>query len=188
MLNEEDRKLLEFSRKVILTYLKDGTKLKPLTEGSKSFFEKSGVFCTLKINDQLRGCIGYPEPIFPLIEALQKASISSATQDPRFPVVTLDELDEIVIELTILTPPKLVSVENPDDYLNEIIIGKHGLIAELEESRGLLLPQVPVEWNWTTIEFLEQTCNKAWLPKDAYKNPKFKLYKFEGKIISEKEL
>ena len=186
MLNENDRKLLEFSRKVIMTYLKEGIKLKPTLEGPNYFYEKSGVFCTLKLNDQLRGCIGYPEPVFPLIEALQRASISSATQDPRFPAVTLEEFEDIKIELTILTPPELLKVNNPDEYLNEITIGKHGLIAELGENRGLLLPQVPVEWNWSVREFLEQTCNKAWLSKDAFKDPKFNLYRFEGRIISER--
>jgi uncharacterized protein (TIGR00296 family) len=148
--------------------------------------EKCGIFCTLRKNDQLRGCIGFPYPTHPLGEALVKSTIQAAAHDPRFQRVNASELKEIKIELTILTPPELIIVSHPKEYFKEIEIGRDGLVVESKHNRGLLLPQVPVEQDWSIQEFLEGICQKAYLPKDAWMDiDHVKLYKFQGKIFHE---
>jgi uncharacterized protein (TIGR00296 family) len=147
---------------------------------------KSGVFVTINTypSKELRGCIGYPEPYFPLIDAI-KDSANSATQDPRFPRLQEGELNHIVVEVSLLTPPALIKVKDPKDYIKEVVIGKDGLIAEKGQFRGLLLPQVPVEWKWKVDEFLSHTCMKAGLMPDAWLNKDIKIYKFSAEIFME---
>ncbi|GAH35963.1 unnamed protein product, partial [marine sediment metagenome] len=108
---------------------------------------------------------------------------------PRFPSVTLEEMDRIVIEISILTPPKLIKVSDPKEYLDKIVIGRDGLIAESGMRRGLLLPQVPVdhERNWDALEFLKHTCMKAWLTADAWKEKNTKIFSFQAILFEEKE-
>jgi len=120
----------------------------------------------------------------PLIKALKDAALSAAFKDPRFQPITEEELSSITFEVTILTKPELIKT-NPLEYKNQIKIGRDGLIAERGFHRGLLLPQVPVEWNWNTEEFLSETCYKAGLPPDAWLDKKTKIYKFQGKIFCE---
>lgn len=188
---EDGITLIKFSRANIETYLKSGKRLTIPDDIENKYSGRYGCFVTLNKLEargkMLRGCIGYPEPTFPLIKAIYDVSISSAIEDPRFPAVTLEEMDNIVIELTILTPPELIEVEDPKEYLNKIKIGRDGLIVEYGARRGLLLPQVPVDdgRNWDVKTFLEHTCQKAWLPPDSWKNLETKFYKFEGKIFEE---
>jgi len=120
---------------------------------------------------------------------IHKVSISSAVEDPRFSSVTLEEMDRITIELSILTPPKLIEVEDPSDYMEKIVIGRDGLIAEKGMRRGLLLPQVPIDHarNWDVHTFLEHTCEKAWLPRDAWMDLSTKIYSFQAILFEEKE-
>jgi uncharacterized protein (TIGR00296 family) len=153
------------------------------------FKNKSGVFVTINTfpKHNLRGCIGYPEPIFPLIEALQKAAGSAALDDPRFPSVEEEELENLVVEVSLLTPPELIKVNKPKHYTKEVKIGKDGLIVEKGYRRGLLLPQVPVEWKWKTDEFLSHTCMKAGLLPDCWLDEGTKIYKFSAEIFSEIE-
>ena len=152
------------------------------------FNEKSGVFVTLNTwpERELRGCIGYPEPTFPLAKALIKAAEES-TKDPRFPALRKDELDHVVVEVTILTPPELIQVKKTMDYVKEVSVGTHGLIAAQGMLRGLLLPQVPVEWNWDAEGFLAQTCMKAGLTPDAWLDEDTKIYRFRGEIFAEEK-
>jgi uncharacterized protein (TIGR00296 family) len=153
------------------------------------FHKKSGVFVTINTHPKhnLRGCIGYIEPLFPLIEGLQKASRSAALEDPRFPPVKEEELDELVIEVSLLTPPELINVKKPKHYVKEVEIGKDGLIVERGYRKGLLLPQVPIEWKWKVDEFLSHTCMKAGLLPDAWLEEGTKIYKFSAEIFSEIE-
>ena len=190
---EDGKTLIEFARENIETLLKTGKKI-PIPEKFKELFSKKyGAFVTLnKYNvsgNPLRGCIGFIEPIYPLYEVVHKVSISSATEDPRFPPVTLREMDNIVIELSILTPPKLIEVNESKEYLNKIKIGRDGLIAERGGRRGLLLPQVPVDHdrNWDVETFLRHTCNKAWLPEDSWKEKNTKIYSFQAILFEELE-
>lgn len=151
------------------------------------FRQKGGVFVTLTTypEDDLRGCIGYPEPTMPLIDALKDAAVSACSRDPRFPAVRPDELKRIRVEVSLLTPPAEVRTEMPRDYVKCVRIGEDGLIVQRGWARGLLLPQVPVEWGWDVEEFLCQTCMKAGLTPDAWLEPGTKLYKFQAEVFSE---
>ena len=189
----DGKSLIQFARENIENFLKTGTKT-PIPEKFKELFlDKYGAFVTLnryKVSgNPLRGCIGFIEPIYPLYEVVHKVSISSAIEDPRFSPVTLGEMDNIVIELSILTPPKLIEVNEPKEYLSKINIGRDGLIAERGGRRGLLLPQVPVDHdrNWDVETFLRHTCNKAWLPEDSWKEKSTKIYSFQAILFEELE-
>jgi uncharacterized protein (TIGR00296 family) len=186
MYSIEDGKLaVSIARKTIETYLKD--KKTPDFKVPKHFNENSGVFVTLNSypKHNLRGCIGYPEPHEPLINALVDSAINAATRDPRFPSVKLKEMDKLVVEVSLLTPPEPVEAKNPQDYLELIQIGRDGLIVEKGASRGLLLPQVPVEWKWDVDEFLSHTCMKAGLPADCWLHESTRFFKFSAVVFSE---
>ncbi|NLO77311.1 MAG: TIGR00296 family protein [Methanomicrobiales archaeon] len=151
-----------------------------------SFYEKRGVFVTLNKNGQLRGCIGYPSPVLPLVEAIPRAAVSAALEDTRFSPVRANELSKISIEVTVLTPPVLVS-SVPVSRPEAVTVGKHGLIIAGYGRSGLLLPQVPVEYGWDAQTFLDQVCIKAGLPPGAWRNNDTELYTFQGQIFYEEE-
>jgi len=177
--------LVRLARRAIESHLKgEGISVKTDDE---ELNERRGVFVTLNTypEHELRGCIGFPEPILPLIQATVKSAISAATQDPRFPPVKLEELENIVVEVSVLTKPELIIVKNPREYLGKIEIGKHGLIVEKGFRRGLLLPQVPVEQGWDKEEFLCYTCMKAGLPPDCWFDEGTRLYRFSAEIFKE---
>ncbi len=179
---EEGKKLVKLARDTIKSSFEN--KEIKLEES-----EKRGVFVTIHTHKdhQLRGCIGFPEPILPLNEAIIQASKSSAFSDPRFLPLRKEELDKVIIEVSILTLPELVKVEKPEEYLEKIKVSRDGLIAEVENFRGLLLPQVPVEQKWNVEEFLNQVCLKAGLLEDTWKQDSCKLYSFRSQVFLEKE-
>ena len=152
-----------------------------------AFDRNGGVFVTLTTypDDDLRGCIGYPEPAAPLIQALTDSAKSAASRDPRFPPVARDELDRIRVEVSLLTPPEEMRADAPPDLSGEVSVGEDGLIVERNGTRGLLLPQVPVEWGWGAEEFLCQTCMKAGLGPDAWLMPGTKVFRFRAEVFSE---
>jgi len=177
-------KAVQFARKIIEEYVKHQTT--PPANLGTPFQEKQGVFVTIHTypEHELRGCIGIPLPVMPLHEAIIE-SAQSATQDPRFPPLTTHELPSILIEVTILTPPEIIVIKQPQEYLKHIIIGRDGLIVEQGFYKGLLLPQVPVEQAWDIEEFLSNTCMKAGLPPDAWFEKNTKISKFSGQIFTE---
>jgi uncharacterized protein (TIGR00296 family) len=177
--------LVETARKVIEQWVKTGRKLKPANPPSGSR-EKRGVFTSLHTypDNELRGCIGYPEPIMPLIEALVESAIS-ATRDPRFQRLSRDELKHVTVEVSVLTEPKLIKVKHSRDILSMIEIGKDGLIIERGACRGLLLPQVPVELHWDQETFLGHLCVKASLSADKWLVHGTKIYKFQADVFAE---
>lgn len=124
--------------------------------------EPRGAFTTLHIEGKLRGCVGYVVPLYPLYRTIAETAVASAFQDDRFPPVTRAEAPLLQIEISILSPLKPITPE-------EIVIGKHGLVVNRGSYRGLLLPQVPLEWGWDRDTFISQTCRKAGLPSDAWK-------------------
>lgn len=150
---------------------------------------KAGVFVTLETYPEhdLRGCIGYPEPSLPLVEATRKAAVSAAVEDPRFPPLLEGELQNTIIEVTVLAPPELIEINSPKDYLESIEIGRDGLIVEKGFHRGLLLPQVPVDQNWSREDFLSYACMKAGLMGDCWLDGDTKVYKFSGIVFTEIE-
>ena len=135
----------------------------------ESFREKRGVFVTLNQypSHLLRGCIGFPEPLFSLASAILQAA-QHACHDPRFEDLQEDELDKIVVEVTILTVPEEIVVKDRKELPQKVKVGRDGLIIEHGPFRGLLLPQVPVEWGWDSEEFLGQTCMKAGMAPDMW--------------------
>ena len=152
------------------------------------FPTKQGVFVTLHKDGQLRGCIGYPEALYPLGEAVVKAAKNAAFEDPRFNPVQAKELDHIRIEVSVLTVPEELKVSDPKEYPKKITIGKDGLIIRAANgASGLLLPQVAIEQRWGPEEFLEHTCLKAGLSQDAWLDPNNKIYTFQCEIYAEDE-
>ncbi len=151
------------------------------------FREKRGVFVTLNTHPggELRGCIGYPEPMFSLGRGLIKAA-QGACHDPRFPPLRSEELDSVLVEVSVLTPPHEILVDRKD-LPGAIRVGRDGLIVEMGPFRGLLLPQVPVEWDWDEESFLCHTCMKAGLTPDSWLDPQTRIFSFQGEIFSEKE-
>jgi AmmeMemoRadiSam system protein A len=142
----------------------------------------SGAFVTLRRRDDsdLRGCIGYIEALYPLAETVQRAAVSAATEDHRFDPVGLDELDELVIDISVLEPAAPI---RPED----VRVGTHGLIVQRGRRRGLLLPQVPVEQGWDVTTFLDHTCLKAGLPPGAWRDPETRLLGFAATVFGEED-
>jgi len=186
---EEGRFLVKLARKAVEEYLKNGKIMAVPKDVSSKLMEHCGVFVTLNSfyqgKKELRGCIGFPYPTTPLARAVIESAINSATQDPRFPPVSLGELEHIVFEVSVLTPPQLVKVQKPTDYPRKIKVGQDGLIVERGYYKGLLLPQVPIEWNWEEEEFLCQCCMKAGLSPDCWLLEGTKIYKFSCVIAHE---
>ena len=186
---EEGEFLVRLARRAVEEYLKKGKTIKAPGDTPAKLMEHCGVFVTLysvrRRKRELRGCIGFPYPTIPLVRAVIESAINSASQDPRFHPVSPEEFDHIVFEVSVLTPPQLIEVEKPTDYPSKVMVGQDGLIIERGYYRGLLLPQVPVEWNWNGEEFLCQCCMKAGLSPDSWLLKGTKLYKFQALIFEE---
>lgn len=186
---EEAKFLIQLARKAVEEYLKTGKCIGVPENTSEKLLQNSGVFVTINSTKngekELRGCIGYPYPTNPLIEAVIDSAINSATQDPRFYPLSLSELNEVVFEISVLTPPQIIEVKNPTEYPSKIKVGEDGLIVEKGIFKGLLLPQVPVEWMWDEEEFLCQCCTKAGLSMDSWLIKGTKIYKFQCIIVRE---
>ena len=167
---------LKTAKSAVELFVKDGERLKP-ENTPKPFGEKRGCFVTLTEGGKLRGCIGFPEPVLPLIEALVDAAMG-ACRDPRFPALDASELPKIKIEISVLTRPKPVKP-------SEVKVGKDGLIVRRGFYSGLLLPQVAAEYGWSREEFLGQTCIKAGLPPNAWKGKGTEILAFQAEVFSE---
>jgi AmmeMemoRadiSam system protein A len=160
--NDDERALLlRLAHESILSALEQ--REIPLDPPTAHLAEPRGAFTSLYLRGQLRGCVGYVLPVSPVYRAVADTARAAAFEDTRFSPVTLAEARDLEIELSILSPPQPIS---PD----AIEIGRHGLLISMAGRRGLLLPQVPTEHNWDRTTFLEQTCRKAGLPLDAWKN------------------
>ncbi|MDW8021633.1 MAG: TIGR00296 family protein [Nitrososphaerota archaeon] len=183
---EEGTYLVKLARKAIEVHI-SGKIPKAPGNVPERLRMKSGVFVTLTTYPErnLRGCIGYPMPLYELAEATIMAAVASAFQDPRFPPLGPEELDEVVVEVSVLTPPEEIKYSDPRELPNLINIGVDGLIIETEITSGLLLPQVPVEYNWGPEEYLMHLCMKAGLPSTYWLTGKAKIYKFTAQIFEE---
>lgn len=160
--NDQRMFLLDLARRAIEFYLE---RREPLEEksGEPLLREKRGAFVTLKVDNELRGCIGYPLPHKSLIETVIDCAIAAATQDFRFPSIKKEELLRLAIEISVLTLPRKI------EDVSEIKIGEHGIIISKGPHKGLLLPQVPVEWEWDLETYLNHGCLKAGLPENEWK-------------------
>ena len=183
----EGAELVHLARIAVEKYLQESIIIK----SEKHMLEKAGVFVTLNYltrskEEHLRGCIGFPLPEKPLYQGVAEAAIAAATEDPRFPSLDRQELNNIIFEVSVLTVPQQISV-SPADYGKEIQIGRDGLILHWRFGSGLLLPQVPVELKWNVEEYLANICYKAGAPPDVWLDPSSKLYKFQAVVFKEVE-
>jgi AmmeMemoRadiSam system protein A len=158
--SQEERKLLlKVAHEAIATTLEHRELL--LTPVLPHLTEPRGAFTTLYFRGELRGCVGHVYPIDSLYRTVAETARAAAFEDTRFWPITLDEAAELEISLSVLSPPRPVQPE-------QVEVGRHGVLVSLHQHRGLLLPQVPIEHGWDRITFLEQTCRKAGLPRDAW--------------------
>ncbi|MCX7029061.1 MAG: AmmeMemoRadiSam system protein A [Spirochaetes bacterium] len=175
----ERRTLLETARRSIAARF-EGTRL-PVPEATPALGTPCGAFVTLKIQGRLRGCIGHITAAAPLIETVRDVALSSAFDDPRFPPLSHDELEQVTIEVSVLSPFRLT--RDPA----EIRVGTHGILVRRAGRSGLLLPQVATEQGWEREEFLAHTCRKAGLPDDAWREPDTAIEIFSAIVFGEKE-
>jgi len=178
---EEKRTLLKIARGAITAALsrkspEEYTKEYLITPAMQM---KAGAFVTLEIHHRLRGCVGLIESEKPLCETVSEAAVSAALYDSRFRPLASEELPEIEIEISVLSP--MVKMSNVDS----LEVNKHGLLMISGRNHGLLLPQVATEYRWDKTTFLEQTCVKAGLPKDAWKWPETEVYLFTANVFNE---
>jgi len=154
-----------------------------------ALLERHGAFVTLRHGGELRGCIGYTANEMPLVKTVAENAINAATRDYRFPSVTSDELREITIEISALTPGD--SPETPFKKVNdvrELVVGRDGLYIEHPPARGgILLPQVAVEQGWDMPTFLTAVCRKAGYPDRSWEKPGYVLYRFSAQVFSERK-
>ena len=177
MTNDADRAvLLRIAREAIAAHV--AHQIGPSVDTGALAERRGGVFVTLHKGSELRGCIGHIEDDEPLARVVARCAVAACSFDPRFPAVSPAELPQLSIELSLLGP--LEQIEGPE----EIEVGRHGLVIEKGRHRGLLLPQVATEWKWDREHFLEQTCRKAGLDRDAWKHDAT-LWRFEAEVFSE---
>jgi AmmeMemoRadiSam system protein B/AmmeMemoRadiSam system protein A len=175
---EEKKKLLEIARLSIIEAVTGKRQFLPNVTEEK-LKENCGAFVTIKENGELRGCIGYIQAVKPLFETVKDVAKSAAVNDYRFNPVAPDELDKLELEISVLTPLKRIK------DINEIEVGKHGLVMKNGFNSGLLLPQVATEYNWDRETFLRETCRKAGLPSNAWQDKSTEIYIFSAEVFGE---
>lgn len=156
-----------------------GRELPPLKLESDILKEKRGAFVTLKKHGRLRGCIGYIRAFKPLGETVQEMAVAAAFHDPRFPSLKAHELNDLEFEISVLSPLKKIK------DISEIEVGKHGIYIVSGYHSGLLLPQVATEYGWDRETFLQETCYKAGLPPNAWKQEQTEIYIFSADYFGE---
>jgi AmmeMemoRadiSam system protein A len=179
MLSSSEKQFLLRAARLALEQAVKGAATDPLPPCSDGVREKRGAFVTLRIREELRGCIGYVDPVGALSDVVQELAVKAALEDVRFLPVAERELPQISIEISVL------SALTPFIDIEDIEIGTHGLVLELGRSRSLLLPQVAVEFGWDRETFLDHTARKAGLPSDAWNHPEVRKYLFTAEIFAE---
>jgi AmmeMemoRadiSam system protein B/AmmeMemoRadiSam system protein A len=179
--SEEKVQLLEIARDVVESHCR-GKKKPEFMVDSPTLKETRGAFVTLHKKGKLRGCIGHIRAKEPLVKTIVEMAEAAAFHDPRFPPVSLKELELLEYEISVLTPLQRIK------EVDEIEVGKHGIYMKRGSCSGLLLPQVATEWGWDRTTFLEHTCTKAGLPEDAWKDKKTEIYIFSADVFSADDL
>jgi AmmeMemoRadiSam system protein A len=180
-LSEADRRTaLQLARTAVVEAVAH-RKLPDIFRREGVFAERRGIFVTLHVRYRLQGCIGVIEANEPLGEAIVRCAASAALEDPRFSPLKMEQLGELSIEISLLSPLAPIAPES-------IEIGRHGLCIRLHAQRGLLLPQVAVEHRLTREQFLEETCRKAGLPREAWRDPEARLFGFTCEVFSDSSL
>ncbi|MGM0576794.1 MAG: AmmeMemoRadiSam system protein A [Myxococcota bacterium] len=172
------RRLLELARRAVEERLEKGRSLRTHAGEDPALDESRGAFVTFHVDGHLRGCIGSLHGHGPLRHTVAEMAVAAATDDPRFPPMTLDEVERADIEISALTPFQEIAPE-------DVEVGRHGLLVQRGRLRGVLLPQVPVDQGWDRETFLAQTCRKAGLPPDAWRDERTHLYAFSADVFGE---
>jgi len=185
---EEGTYLVKLARAAVEHYLKTGNILVPENPPDRLLQDNYGVFTTIETlkgdKYELRGCIGYPEGYKNTLYATILSAIGACCQDPRFPAMRAEELPQVVLEVSILSP--LAPLEpDPRKYIDQVKVGVHGLVVKRGPYAGLLLPQVAAEECWSPEDFLMHVCIKAWLPGDCWLDRRTKIYVYEAQIFRE---
>lgn len=185
---EDGRRAVALARAMLEAHVRGSPRGKE-PEESGVFLEKRGVFVTLNTVEpaghQLRGCIGYSEPIRPLGQAIREVTVY-ASEDPRFPSpVTPDELDHIVVEVSVLTLPSDLAVPGRRELPSRIRLGIDGVIVSSGQATGLFLPQVATEQGWDQVTYLSEACGKAGLPYDAWLQDETRVQVFQAETFAE---
>ena len=172
--------LLNIARWALETFVNDGSEASYRLRDSE--LEKpAAAFVTLTRKGDLRGCVGYSDPLYPLHQMISRCARSAASEDHRFPPVQRDELSELRVSISVLSPLEKV------DNLENIIVGRDGLLVVDSECRGLLLPQVALEQGWDREGFLDGVCRKAGLPDSAWRTGRLEIFVFQTENFSEGE-
>lgn len=173
--------LLELARRTITrAVLEGGPGFSPVERLPGAIERPCGVFVSLHTRGRLRGCIGQLESPAPLAETVARCAVAAALEDPRFPSLRSEELGEVQIEISVLSRPERIEA-------SQVRVGEHGLLVTRGRMRGLLLPQVAREYRWTSERFLQETCAKAGLERDAWKDPATRIEAFTAEVFSEAE-
>ncbi|MBI1750016.1 MAG: AmmeMemoRadiSam system protein A [Acidobacteria bacterium] len=173
----ERRALLELARRALTEAVLHGNML-DVPPPAGRLADPAGVFVSIHHEGRLRGCLGQVEAGLSVAEAVARCAISVSRDDPRFDPVRAEELAGLEIEISVLSPLEPIMPE-------QIEVGRHGLLVRCGPFRGLLLPQVPTRYHWSRERFLEETCVKAGLPRDAWKNPDSRIEAFTAEVFSE---
>lgn len=187
--DEHGEFLVRLARRAVEEWVRFGRRIPTPSDVPDVLREKAGAFVTLNIlinkHEELRGCIGSLWPVEPLVDCVIDRAIDAATNDPRFPPVSPEELDRIIVEVSVLSPPEPIEYRHPDELLEKITIGRDGLIIQWGGFGGTLLPQVPVEFGWSVEEFLDNLCVKAGLPPGFWRRERVKLWRYTAKVWKE---
>ena len=177
--NDDWLALLDIAHRAIYSAVNEKS-LPDLPPFPPSLSKPEGAFVSLYVQGKLRGCVGQVENPGPLADVVARSAISAALYDSRFPPIAPDEVAQLKVEISVLSVPERISPE-------AIVVGRHGLLVLRESFKGLLLPQVAKDRNWSAQCFLEETCNKAGLPRASWRDPATKVFGFTAEIYSEKE-
>jgi len=184
----EGRRAVELARETLEIFV-IGNQSTQMTEDAGILAETRGVFVTLKVvgggSEKLRGCIGFPYPIKRVSDAIRDATVMAASEDPRFPPVTREELGSILVEVSILSLPKVIAAKHPIERSAAVIVGEDGLIVSRPPLSGLLLPQVATEQGLDSTSFLEEACMKAGLSPDAWLDESTEVQSFKADVFTE---
>ena len=177
LIDAQKKALVELARRSVVATVTGSASPSALTFDLP---DASGAFVTLKRRGELRGCLGTLQCRRGLAGEVARCAVDAATEDPRFPPVSAEELPELSVEVSVLGPLERINPRDP----GAIVIGRHGLVAEQGYRRGLLLPQVATEWGWTVDQFVRQTCVKAGLPPDAWQHGAH-ISRFEAEVFGD---
>ncbi len=184
----QGRFLVKYARGIIESHF--GAEIPEIPKGMRHLMDmEQGVFVVLRIHpyNDIRGCMGYAESAIPLRRAIPEVALSAALRDHRFPPVRKSELKSLIVEVSILTEPDPIKVDDPEDYPKNITIGRDGLIIQKGSRKGLLLPQFSVERGWNSREFLSRTCMRGGFDPYSWLKDDMTIYKFNAQIFTEIE-